>query len=201
MCCKSQALQFNAPVPPECPDVQWYDLSAGDCLLLHGTQYVGRTIEEITNSPWSHAAMVVVDPETKQKYVAEMTWPRCRMTPLKEWLAKNGPVWVVRLLIEITSELSDRLYAFWQDKVGKAYDIALLFALAPATWWQRLSTWIGLPVWLRKIQPIAGNGVCSVVVAWAWKAIGLPCDETTGMTPGDIVGQSFVRPLERVVLP
>jgi hypothetical protein len=46
---------------------------------------------------------------------------------------------------------------------------------------------------------IAGDGVCSVNVAWAWKAVGLPVTETSGMIPADIPQQPFVGPVESVI--
>ena len=188
------------PPPDDLPVIEWTFLKPGDCLLTSDQQWwVSGAIQGITDSPWSHAAMVVADADNGGLFVAEMTWPKCRVTALDAWLESNKPVFACRLIKWLPLLDANRLWSWWRAKVGAPYDFMLLLTLGPVTWWQRLSTWLRLPLSWRRIQPWAGSGVCSVCVSWAWQAAGLAPDEDTGMTPADIPRQEFVLPVERVL--
>lgn len=168
----------------------------GDILLMSGTGPVARGIKVFTGDPWTHAA-IVVDGE-----VWEQTWPKIGHAPIEKYVKKNGPVAVLPCQYEIDSREETALENWWLTRNANPYDWALLLAEAPVSTWQRIShDWTWLPFSWRHIQPKAGeNGVCSVCVAWSLESIGIRMDETTGMTPGDLIRQQGFGPLSRIVL-
>lgn len=195
------------PEPPTCPTISAEWLRPGDVLYLHGHSWVSIPIEIATQSPWCHAAMVIEVLGMDELQVAEMTWPVARITPLRKWLKTEGQVWASRLQEPLSAFGVPEIEEFWLDKVGKGYDLPLLLGELPVVMWQRLA--LGMAKWplmgwmqnVARIQPpTMGYGVCSVCCAWAWKQAGLPVNETTGMTPADLVEQSFVRPLEQILV-
>ncbi|MCX7429349.1 MAG: hypothetical protein NTW96_27465 [Planctomycetia bacterium] len=171
-------------------------LKTGDILLMSGDGVIGTGIQVFTGDEWTHAALVV-DGE-----VWEQTWPKIKHTPIALYLRREAPVAVLPCQQLLGSQEETHLENWWLTRLGNPYDWALLLAEAPASVWQRISRdWSWLPFSWRRIQPIAGeNGVCSVCVAWSLQSIGIPMDETTGMTPGDLIRQQGFGPLSKVVL-
>lgn len=194
-----QVMKFVAP--PECPSMPWTDLKAGDAILLHGTEIIGGMIQDCTWSPWSHVAMVVKDPATGTLWVAEMTWPKLRMTPIREWLASESSIYALQIKSRVTDEQSKSLWNFWASRVGLAYDVGLLLALAPELVWQRFATKCHLPLWMRRIPLAKLNGVCSVNVAMAYAAAGWPCPwPISTVTPEDVEHMPWLGPVEQVTI-
>jgi hypothetical protein len=187
------------PPPTNLPVIDPGMLMPGDALLTSNQRWwVSAKIQTIQDSPWSHAAMVVDGPAGQGLRVAEMTWPKVRILPLAKWLKTEGPAWACRLFKPLDQSKRRIVTEWWEEKVGAWYDLFLLLSLAPATLWQRFSTWARLPASWRHVQPWAGNGVCSVCVAQAWLMAGLSPDEDTGMTPADIPRQLFLGGIERI---
>ncbi len=175
-------------------------LKAGDCLLQPPSEWIGDVIAAVEGAPWVHAAMVVEDPDAGGLWVYEMTWPELKRTVLKQWIAGN-PCFVAPLKTPLDPLKKTRLRQWWYGRLGMWYDVPELAELAPVVLWERFCYWIGIKSPISKVQPIAGDGVCSVNVAWVWRATGLPVTETAAMTPADIPGQMFVGPVESVVPP
>ena len=189
-------LKFVAP-PVGLPTISRRMLKAGDALELCGTEFISGVIQDAERYWSSHVAMVVEGPDGRL-YICEMTWPKSIITPLDEWLDHYGDVWAVRLTEPLDGLQKADLWDWWQAHLGLAYEWPLLFPLAANIGWDRVAAWLHLPKWLWSPNPLAGNGVCSVNVAWAWKAIGRPVTRTSGMTPMDIEKQPFVLPLEKL---
>lgn len=163
------------------------ELKSGDAIVVDGDSWVSDVIDNITACRWTHIAMYV------DGVVYEMDWPRCRGTPVAEWVRKNSRyiLGVAPLLSPLDAAEETACETWWVSRIGLGYDWGLLLALAPATKWQRLCLALGLDK-LARIQPAAGNGVCSTNVAWAWQAAGLPVVETTGASPRDCIEEAFV---------
>lgn len=173
-------------------------LKTGDILFQSNDGIIGTGIQIFTGDPWTHVA-IVIDGE-----VWEQDWPRIKHTPVAKYLRrKNKPDTAVLPCYQLISPQEEtHLENWWLIREGSSYDWALLLAKAPETLWQRIShDWTWLPFSWRHIQPIAGkNGVCSVCVAWSLQSIGIQMDETTGMSPGDLIRQKGFGPLCKVVL-
>ena len=187
--------------PPPCPSVHWKYLKAGDCILQHGDAWYSDAIQEITDSPWSHVAMVVEDSEGAL-YLAEMTSPKLRMTLLSVWIAENDAIYVCRLQSPLSDSAKAITWNWWASKVGKSYGyIMILLQIIPA-WWQRLATHLHLPMKLRFIKVLDMWKVCSTCVGDAYKAAGFVLDEgsSSTLTPADLPRQSFLGAVEQVTL-
>lgn len=172
-------------------------LKSGDCLLVTASEWIGQAISEVEGSPWVHAAMVVEDPDGTGRWVYEMVWPQLKRTAINDWVNANKCS-VVPLVTPLDPPRKTQLWQWWYHRLGLWYDIPELFELAPLTWWHRLCIFFHIKGPLSRLQAIAGDGVCSVNVAWAWQRIGLPVTETTCMTPSDIPGQPFLGPSSHV---
>lgn len=160
--------------------MQVADIPTGSALFEQGTSYISHIISHVEDSPLTHVAMLL------DGTVYEMTWPRLRAMPFDKWLARATKPLVGPLKFTLSSAQESAMETWWVSRLGRQYDWALILALDPVTRWQRFSTWLNLPVWMRCLQPAAGNGVCSTNVAWAWEAGGIVVPETTGATPADI---------------
>jgi len=188
--------------PPPCLPIPWTDLKAGDCILQHGEMWYSGLIQDVTDSPWSHAAMVVKCPATGALWIAEQTSPKLRMTPLPAWLASESGVYVCQMQSDITDNDGFALWNWWASKVGQSYDYALLIHQLIPAWWQRIAIRLHLPMRYRFLPALAVLGVCSTCVADAYKSIGLPIDEggTSTMTPGDLPRQKFLAEIRMVMV-
>jgi hypothetical protein len=178
--------------------VKLNQLEAGDCLLVAATEWIGQAISDCEGSPWVHAAMIGEDPADGGLWVYEMTWPQLKRTPLGQWVSGNA-CWVAALRSELDCTKRSSLWSWWNCRLGRWYDVPELLELAPVTLWCRICAFFGIKGPIIRLQPIAGDGVCSANVAWAWQSIGLPVTDTSGMTPADIPNQPFVGPVEQVV--
>jgi hypothetical protein len=173
-------------------------LLAGDLLLTSNQSlWYCSAIQDVTASPWSHAAMVVSDLQGGW-YVAEMTSPKCRITPIREWLESSGRAWACRVRRTLSPAQVWAVWNYWQRLEGKSYGYAVLATMAVTETWQRFSTWLGLPVKWRRIPAPQFGKVCSTAVAEAWRVAGLPSADVAGESPVDCSREIFVGPVEEV---
>ena len=183
------------PSPPACPPISAGCLKAGDVIVQHGTAWVGQTIEEMTKSPWSHAAMVLEDPGGVM-YIAEMCWPRCKRTIMSAWLADNE-AWVYPLADRLNTVQTVALWAWWQKHLDKPYDVLELLRIGDWITWTKICIFLHLPA----PRPPHGNGVCSVFVAMALKSIGLIDVDPFGVTPATVPDLTCVGAVRKVTTP
>lgn len=116
-------------------------------------------IRALTWSRWSHAAIIDGDE------VIEATWPRVRVTPLAEVLAKRSR-WTI---IDLPCRSSEAVIAAARSQVGKPYDLRAVLGIAIHRDWQDPSRWF-----------------CSELVAWAFEQAGSPlfrADAVQRVTP------------------
>lgn len=102
-------------------------------------------IRALTWSAWSHAAIIDGDE------VIEATWPRVRIAPLSEVLAKH-PSWTI---IDLPCGNPAAVIAAARSQIGKPYDLRAVLGLALHRNWQDSARWF-----------------CSELVAWAFDAGG-----------------------------
>jgi uncharacterized protein YycO len=97
-------------------------------------------IRALTWSNWSHVCLIDGD------QVIEAVWPKVRVTPLDEVLAKHSAHAIVRLSCPDPAAA----IAAARGQIGKPYDLTALLGLALHRDWQKTDRWF-----------------CSELVAWS----------------------------------
>lgn len=183
------------PQPPTyCSSISPSSLRAGDCLLLHSEYWLAYAVQSLTDSPWSHATMVIEDPITGALYVGDMVWPKLQVVPLEKWLAQYPDAWVYQIKDTLSTSQKNIIWNWWNSHIGAWYDVGLLFQMAPLKLWQKIAQWLHFPISWQKLKPLVSTGVCATCCGWAWKRAGLPVDSPRTLAPADMPRQIFLIP-------
>ncbi len=148
----------------------WEVVMPGDVILVEGSTRISTAIKYLTQSTWSHAALVV----------------QCEQGEILEADVKNGVVFSafdkykdlnVRICrpIRLTDEDRNRLIAFASTMIGVSYDLKNLTDLA-----RYLLPTPPVPTRFRRQMLALGSGdpteklICSSMIARTFQHIGYP---------------------------
>jgi uncharacterized protein YycO len=89
-------------------------------------------IRAVTWSSWSHAALLIDD-----NHVVEATWPRVRVTPIADVIAKHTD----HVIIDLPCKDPDAAIRAALSQVGKPYDWTALAGILVHRDWQQDDMW------------------------------------------------------------
>lgn len=152
------------------------DIKLGDLILVRGTGPISRAIEEITDSPYSHAAGLVGENEL----IEANGFRRIGYEALHEY-ADVGDVFTCDTL---TDEQRRKIVDYVKREVGGHYDWSLLFVELI-----RYALHIILPY-----REPASARICSTLWADAYRAVGVDlCPGVKYPSPADLAKSPLLR--------
>lgn len=147
-------------------------LRLGDVLLVEGRSQVSTAIKYLTQSTWSHAALVVQDIRSGPCELVEVTLSAgCAQVPVEKYADHNTRICRAAGLSE---EERATLARFMRDRVGMRYDLRNVIDLArylfptppvPARWRRRM-------IALGAGDPT--RAICSSLIAQAFQSVRYP---------------------------
>lgn len=162
-------------------------IQPGDIILSRVPgSLISDTIQDLTNSKWSHALLYLGDNK-----IIEATNHGIVINPLIKYFSNKYQIGVFRISPELTPEETTQLIKAIRKKLGIDYG------------WLKLA-WLGFlrlvgksedPDWSVKLK---GGMICSELVAWSYKQIGRPLKDLPVqlMEPQDLAQSKF---LHRVI--
>lgn len=169
-------LERERPLPDSFPVSQFAAqcdaLRLGDVLLVEGRAQISTAIKYLTQSTWSHAALVVQDQRTGPCLLAEVTVTGgCALVPAEKYARHNTRTCRAAGLSEDERAAVAR---FMMDRVGITYDLRNVIDLA-----RFLLPTPPVPVrWRRRMLSLgAGDptrAICSSLIAQAFQSVRYP---------------------------
>lgn len=150
-------------------------MKPGDLVFVRGTDWIGRVVEEVTQSPYCHVAGVV-----KENELIEANAFRKTGDVGLDFYRGRSDVYICDIL---TDEQRQKIVEYVSAFVGTHYDYLLLF------WeWARFKLkW----VWPYKEKH---SRICSTLWADAYREAGVDlCPGIIYPTPGDLSKSPFLR--------
>jgi hypothetical protein len=163
--------EVDNPTPVSGLGYSWRDvIKPGDVLLVEGRSRVSTAIKYLTQSTWSHAALVL-DAEAGELIEADMKNGVVK-THIEKYTGYN--VRVCRP-IDMTSSDTSHLLSFAESHIGISYDLKNIVDLA-----RYLIPTPPIPARFRRQMLTLGSGdptekvICSALIARAFQSVGYP---------------------------
>jgi hypothetical protein len=165
--------------PPTCaPETLAATVRKGDVLLIEGTSRISVAIKYLTQSSWSHAALVVEDAGGRE----DAPLDACRLIEadvnagVREVPLANYARYHTRICRPIGLSQTDieRTIAYVRERIGYQYDLKNIFDLA-----RYLIQTPPVPTrWRRRLLALGGGNptraICSTLIAQAFQTVRYP---------------------------
>lgn len=145
------------------------ELLKADIILVHGTELIDDAIELVTDSPWSHAAMVH-DP-AKSQLIEAKPFRVVQYAEMKQYKDRS----LILRINELSEEQREQITRFAQGQLGKPYDYRAILEE-----FERYE-------WKHRVDVVDyGRFICSTLIFEAYKSAGVELTKEKLASPDDL---------------